>query len=381
MAETITPTSFQEAADALSEAAGSGRPVRFAGGGTKLGWGLGGPRNALRVSLSRLDRTLDHSPADLSATFEAGARLVSVQAELARHGQMLALDPPAGLADGSSATLGGIFATADSGPLSHAHGTPRDVVLGMTVLLGDGTVAKSGGQVMKNVAGYDIPRLFTGSFGTLGAILSVSVRLQPLPPESATVLGATEDPKVLRAIAIALNGQPLELQALDFAWRNGQGGLLAQVAGADVSGRAERIGALMGAGGMRDVEVQSPDAHLWTRQRGRQRSGDRAVVRVDARPTDLGAILKLVDQCEATAVGRAGLGVAYLTMNVNQVVPLRSGLPAGASAVVQDLPVSARGAVDPWGGGEGPELELMRAVKRRFDTAGICNPGIFVGGI
>src|SRR2546430_16810200 len=102
---------------------------------------------------------------------------------------MLAIDPP--LADGDAATVGGVLATADSGPLRHRHGGPRDLVLGTTVALSDGTVARAGGKVIKNVAGYDLAKLFTGSYGTLGAILEVAVRLHPLPPRTVTAVGSS----------------------------------------------------------------------------------------------------------------------------------------------------------------------------------------------
>ena len=125
--------------------------------------------------------------------------LADAQATFAKAGQMLALDPPDG-----GATVGGVVATADTGPLRARYGGPRDLVVGMRVALSDGTLAKSGGKVIKNVAGYDVAKLFTGSFGTLGAIVEVSVRLHPLPPETATATGASSDPDQLASGAAAL---------------------------------------------------------------------------------------------------------------------------------------------------------------------------------
>jgi glycolate oxidase FAD binding subunit len=379
--ETITPSTFAEAAAALGGAAASPRPVRFSGSGTKLGWGGSPPRQALRIQTAGLARKVEHNAGDLSATFEAGASLSWIQSELAASGQMLALDPPIG-ADDRSPTLGGIFATADSGPLRHRYGAPRDLVLGMTIALSDGTIARTGGKVMKNVAGYDLARLLTGSFGTLGLILSVSVRLHPLLAGTVTALGASNDPGVLRDCVVRISREPLDLESLDIAWRGGQGGILARVGGLDAAERAERVIAIMLACGLRATEVRANDEPLWARQRTGQRSTDRAVVQVSARPSELDQVLRIAESCEGTVVGRGGLGISYVTVNVNRVVPLRSGLPQGSSAIVLDLPVSARGAVDPWAAQEdGPELALMRAVKHRFDPAGVCNPGIFVGGI
>ena len=128
-----------------------------------------------------LDRILEHNVGDFTAVLEAGVPFADAQQAFAEHGQRLAWDPPEGGRDGRLATVGGIVATADSGPLRHRYGGVRDLVVGMNVVLSDGTIAKSGGKVIKNVAGYDVAKLFAGSFGTLGLIASVSVRLHPLP--------------------------------------------------------------------------------------------------------------------------------------------------------------------------------------------------------
>jgi FAD/FMN-containing dehydrogenase len=219
--DSITPTDFDAAAAALAAAAAARRSVRITGGATKLHWGAAGDADALELRSVGLNRTLEHNVGDLTAIFEAGVPLAQAQAQLAQHGQMLAVDPPLGSEGASGATLGGVFATADSGPLRHRYGQPRDLIVGITVALSDGTIAKAGGKVIKNVAGYDLAKLFTGSFGTLGMILSVSVRLHPLPQATATVLGESGDPGVLSAAAVQIAREPLELDALDVAWRSG----------------------------------------------------------------------------------------------------------------------------------------------------------------
>jgi glycolate oxidase FAD binding subunit len=127
--------------------------------------------------------------------------------------------------------------------------------------------------------------------------------------------------------------------------------------------------------------VRVDDAGLWARQRAGQRSAMRAVLRVQARRRELDVVLKLADEAGATLVGRAAHGVAFLTLDVGRIAGVRAGLPAGSAAVALDLPAGARGAVDPWNVGEGAELEMMRGLKARFDPAGVCNPGVFVGGI
>src|SRR5829696_2062601 len=186
----------------------AGRAVRPVCGGTKLGWGTPGPEAALDLETSGLDAIAEHNVGDFTAVLGAGVRLADAQALFAAEGQMLALDPPLGASDG--ATVGGMIATADSGPLRHRYGGVRDLVVGMTVILSDGTIAKSGGKVIKNVAGYDLAKLFAGSYGTLGLIASVSVRLHPLPGRNATAIATDEDPAKLAAAAASLSALPLE---------------------------------------------------------------------------------------------------------------------------------------------------------------------------
>src|SRR5579875_696635 len=248
--KVLTPASAQEAAVMLAEAAAAGGRVRFRGGGTKLGWGVAVDGDWVELDVGRLNRTLEHNVGDLTAIFEAGVPLARAQAQLAAAGQRLALDPPDG-----GATIGGVFATGDAGPLRHRYGAPRDLILGITVALSDGTIARAGGKVIKNVAGYDLAKLFTGSFGTLGLILSVAVRLHPLPVSHATVLGACDDPGRLTAAALDLAAAPLELEAFDVAWRGGRGGLLAQLGGGEARRRAGRVAALMRRLGLTGVDV------------------------------------------------------------------------------------------------------------------------------
>jgi glycolate oxidase FAD binding subunit len=377
----LTPSTPEGAAAGLAAAAAAGSPVRFRGGGSKLGWGAATAVAPVELRLEQLDRTLEHNVGDLTAIFEAGAPLGRIQAELAAAGQMLALDPPLGSGDDLSATIGGVIATADSGPLRHRYGAPRDLILGITVGLSDGTIARAGSKVIKNVAGYDLAKLFTGSFGTLGVILSVSVRLHPLPTATATALGACEDPALLTAAAIALSAAPLELDSLDLAWRGGRGGILARSAGAEAQRRSETVAAVMREAGLQHVEITDDDDPLWARQRAGQRSATRALVRIAARPSQLEAVLGAVDLAAGTLVGRATLGISYVELDPEAVQRLCGALPPSAVVVLLDGPAELRAQPDPRGSREGPLLELMRRVKQRFDPARACNPGVFVGGI
>src|SRR6201995_1982607 len=340
---------------------------------------------------------------------EAGG---GARAPSAGPGKMLSLPPPLGRGDAATATIGGVVATADSGPLRHRYGAPRDLVVGMTVALSDGTIARSGGKVIKNVAGYDIAKWFSGAFGTLGAILDVSVRLHPVAPASSTALGASGDPEVLAKAARLLAMAPLELEALDVAWQSGWGQVLARLAGAEAPRRILRVTALMREGGLEDVDAIDDDDDLWARQRagqrsddavlarvaarpsapagvvgatrsrqgrlvGRdalwarqragQRSDDAVLARVAARPSALAGVVRATRSCEGRLVGRATLGLSWIEGEPEALGALRDELDAQATFVVLDAPSGIRDGLDPWGAREGSELELMRRIKMRFD--------------
>lgn len=372
------PASFSEAAASLAGAAAEQRAVRLRGAGTKLGWGRLTESAAVELSTARLDRILEHNAGDHTAVLEAGVPLAQAQQTFARAGQRLALDPPLG--EEAAATIGGVLATADSGPLRHRFGAPRDLVLGVTVALSDGTIARSGSKVIKNVAGYDLAKLFAGAFGTLGLILSVSLRLHPLPAGRTTTLGASRDPDTLAAAAVALARAPLEFEALDVAWHAGRGGLLAQCAGHEHARRALRAAREMTDAGLRDVDMTIEDDDLWERQRAGQRSGTGAVVRVAHPPSALPAVLRAVDVAAGTLVGRAALGASYVELPSENAAALRRAV-APAPTTLLDAPASLRAESDPWDEPEPAALHLMRSVKARFDPTATCNPGLFVGGI
>jgi glycolate oxidase FAD binding subunit len=378
--DSVVPHSFSDAAAALADAAAAGRPVRIVGGGTKLGWGGSAPPRALQLQLTHLSRVVIHE-GGTTATINGGTPLVRAQTTFARSGMMLAADPQLGLGRRPAATVGGVVATADAGPLSHRHGPLRNQITGITVALSDGSIVRTGPRTDHLQNGLDVARLFSGSFGTLGAILAVDVRLRPLPARTASTLATARSAEQLTAAAELVADAHPELEAFDFAWRDGRGGLLAQIAGDEAEARAAAVGLTMGRAGLEDASVRTDDAGLWARQRAGQRSADRALLRVHHRAEQLDSLLYAADAGAATVVGRAVLGIAYLTLDVSQIASVRSALPDEASALVLDLPASARGAVQPWNAAEGPELELMRELKGQFDPAGVCNPGVFVGSI
>lgn len=365
------PTSAAEAAAILARA----RVTRPVGGRTKIGWGLPGAAPEVELSTERLDALIEHNEGDFTAVMQAGLRLHEAQETFRRAGQRLALDPPD---PGGGATVGGVIATADSGPLRHHYGGPRDLILGAQIALPDGTVARAGSRVIKNVAGYDLAKLMCGAFGTLGVICEVIMRLHPVPAGTVTVAAHTDDAGALARAAAALRRRPFELEALDATWHGASGTLLAQAAGRACEATAEAVAQVVNDEGL-DPELIGDDEQQWASQRSRQRAGDAAAIaRVSFPPAELEHVLL----AGRSAVARAGAGLAWIQIDPDPdaLTAVREKL-APCPCVLLDAPEPLRSAVDVWGMADGPELALMQRVKARFDPDGICNRGRFVGGL
>ena len=306
--------------------------------------------------------------------------LAEAQAAFAEEGQMLALDPPLG---DDAATIGGVVATGDSGPLRHRYGGVRDLVVGITVALSDGTVAKAGGKVIKNVAGYDLAKLFTGSFGTLGLIVEVSAAAAPAPAGHRHRGGARRRPRARwREAAAALARLPLEADSLDVGWRDGAGRVLARFGGAAAAARPPPTAARGRARRRRGVE---DDEELWSAQRAGQRP-DGAVLKVSGRP-GTSAPASARRRPPAGRSSRAPrTGLSWITLEARR--PRRGASGTGARALWRRAlrraarrPGRLRAALDPWGPVDAGALVVMRRVKERFDPTRIFRPGAFVGGI
>jgi glycolate oxidase FAD binding subunit len=381
-AQTATerPSSPEEAAAMLKALGEQGRTVRIRGGGTKLDWGGASEPVAVELETAGLDQVVEHNVGDFTAILQAGVPLARAQEAFHAEGQMFALDPPLS----GDATVGGVIAANDSGPLRHRYGGVRDLVVGINVALSDGTLAKAGGKVIKNVAGYDLGKLFAGSLGTLGLITQVAVRLHPYPDTTASVTGATDDPDRLGAAARALAALPLEADCLDVLWEAGAGAVLVRFGGAAAPHQAEGSVPRVRAAGLDDVQTVADDDELWMRQRVHQRGA--TVVKVSARPSDLAAACRAADEAGGRLVGRAALGLLWIALEGEQDLPERIAAVRRAleprPCVLLDAPESVRAAVDPWGAGPEPgALAVMARVKERFDPARIFRPGAFVGGI
>jgi glycolate oxidase FAD binding subunit len=359
----------EEAAAEIRELAA----VRPRGGGTKLGWSPAGEQT-VDFDTRRLSRILEHNEGDFTAVLEAGVPLVEAQAAFGAAGQMLALDPPLG--EGDAATIGGIIAANDSGPLRHRYGSVRDLVVGITVVLSDGTIAASGGKVIKNVAGYDLGKLFAGSFGTLGLIARVAVRLHPAPARTATVMARSDDPAALARAAVRLAALPLEADCLDVLWEGDVGWLGVRFGGATAAERAHQAAERVELG---DCAVEDEDdVEQWTAQRDRQRSPDGIVVKVAGRPTDLEAVIGTARRAGGTVVSRAGLGLSWIAAPADADVAAIRGELAPRSCTVLD---GADRVEDPWPAVDPGALAVMERIKARFDPARTFRPGAFVGGL
>jgi len=271
--------------------------------------------------------------------------------------------------------------------MRHRFGAVRDLILGITVALPDGSVARAGGRVIKNVAGYDLAKLFCGSYGTLGLIVEAVFRLHPAPAATATALGTARTSGALSQAAAAIAAAPLELMCLDVAWHRGHGAVLARAGGSAAREAAEAAGRRLRDAGAR-VELVDDDDRIWAEQRSGQRGeAGGAVVRVSGVATQLLEVVEVAQALDARLVGRVALGLYWLALAPGDPADMAAAVHvlrvrlAPSQCTLLDAPEPVRAAADPWGVPEGPELALARRLKARFDPGGTCNPGIYVGGL
>jgi glycolate oxidase FAD binding subunit len=402
------PGDVAEAAALLRAAAAEGLAAVPRGAGTRLGWGSPPTRCDLVIDTRRLNRVLEHAAGDLVVRVQAGVGMDQLAATLAAAGQRLALDPP--VANGTGGTAGGVLATGVAGPLRLRYGTPRDLAIGITVVRPDGTVASSGGKVVKNVAGYDLGKLFAGSYGTLGLIVEAAFRLHPLPAATSFVTLDAPDAAAAHAAIAAAAGSPLAPSAAEIDRPARQAptrvGILLEGDADGVAERSARLAELLGG-----AATVSPAPPGWW-GRGAAAAPDGTVIRIAFWAEALAGVLEAVDAAASAAGldpavgGSAAAGVIHVAVGEDApadavarfVRGLRAALgPAGApapaaelagsggpspswaSAVVLHAPAGVRAAVDLWG--PVPALGLMRAVKDQFDPEHRMAPGRFAGGI
>ena len=394
------PSSTAEVAALLRAAAsaGDGLAVVPRGAGTGLAWGAPPSRCDLVVDLRSMDQVVEHEAGDLVARVQAGATIGQLAAAFGSAGQQLALDVPA------EATVGGVVATGTAGPRRFRYGAPRDLLIGITVVRADGVVAQAGGKVVKNVAGYDLGKLFAGSQGTLGVITEAAFRLHPLPAAVAWVtaeFGPAERAGAVTAVAAAA-GSPLVPSAVELDWPGGSQrplrvGVLLEGTGPGVAERSRQMSELLAAPGGA-VSAGAVSVAETAPARWGVLPSLVTVVRVSFWVSSLGPVLDAVAAAGAdTGVrpavsGPAGAGALYACLDpgtadedaVRFVTALRervagaleSGGPRGGVTVLTAPPGVFAACWD----GTVPGLALMRAVKDRFDPDHRMFPDRFGGG-
>jgi len=381
------PADEHELASVLSCANDAGIAVIPRGGGSKLAWGNPLKRAHLILSTARLNQVLEHAWADLTVTVEAGCTLRALQQKLALHRQRLALDAlwP------ERATMGGLLSTNDSGALRLRFGSLRDLIIGVTLALPDGTLASSGGKVVKNVAGYDLPKLVTGAFGTLGVITRAIFRLHPLPRSIRTLSISAAHVEEAQSRMLAIQDSNLAHTALQV--RGDSGGqivvdILFEATDAGLAAQESQSRALVG-----ESVVQQSTNGVWSAREDvwRRPLENVVVAKLSVLPSAIAKTLRLVEQIANPqtvpfqyVVQAGGLGALRLE---GEVTALRAVMEqvrrelesTGASLIVFHRPPGLE-SLDAWGS-PADSISVMRALKYQLDPKATLNPGRFVGGI
>jgi glycolate oxidase FAD binding subunit len=382
----VEPEDERQLAALLAFANEVGVAVIPRGGGTKVSWG-NTPRSAeLILSTARLSRILEHAWADLTVTVEAGCSLQALQATLRQHGQRLACDclwP-------ERATIGGALSANDSGALRLRFGALRDLIIGVTLALADGTLASSGGKVVKNVAGYDLPKLVTGAFGTLGVITRAVFRLHPLPRSSKTISFMAESFDEAQGLILSIQDSKLAhtaLQVRGAAGRQPHVDILFEATDTGIDAQELQLRKLSGA-----ASIEQSSELVWNARQGLWSSANNTVVaKIGILPVE---ITKMVTAIEQVADSN-NLGWQFVAQATGITTLRLEGQPARLADAVERLRAEIEGhggsfvalrqpkeleSQDVWGNA-GDAITLMRAVKHQFDPKSVLNPGRFVGGI
>ena len=388
----VEPGSTEETSELMKFASAQDLTVAPRGGGTTMT--LGNPPRELDLVLSttRMNGVVEHVPGDQVVRVQSGIRMRDLQERLAGSDQMLGVDPPE---EGEGATVGGVVATNSSGPRRYRYGTIRDLIIGITVVLADGTVAKAGGKVVKNVAGYDLSKLFTGSLGTLGVIAECNFRLHPRPEAARTVAVELPDTASAGGASQAILHAQLVPSAVELHWSDEMRSLTALIEGipSGVEAQAETASHILGSfGEVRTLSDEEAASLGPLNPPGT--ADDEVAIKISAPPAELTGVLdSTLGACSRRGVtprltGHAGAGVTYVGLSGgdeeahSQIVEeLREiWLRRGGSVVVREAPPAFKERIEVWGP-VGSRLELTRRVKEKFDPRGVLNPGRFVGGI
>jgi glycolate oxidase FAD binding subunit len=379
------PTIAAELAELVTSASRDKSPLIVAGNSSKLDWGgiVSGAQSI--VSTQKLDRLIAHAVGDLTVTVEAGIKFAKLQETLATAGQFLPLDP----AYPDRATIGGIIATADTGSLRHRYGGVRDLLLGMSFVRADGKIAKAGGRVVKNVAGYDMMKLFTGSYGTLGILTEVTFRVYPLPTNSGTVIltGSIEGLAKVAKILLASTLTPIAVDVLSTAFSrhleiSNTPSLVVKFATIpeSIAEQSEQLLAIAKGLGLKGGSWQGEQAErLWSGIQTGIWSDTPIGCKLGVRSTAAVETIEWIDRStDNNAKGvihlSSGIGACALS-EAKHIAPLRSHCEAaGGFLSVLQAPEAVKQKIDVWGY-RGNAVPLMRQIKQQFDPLDILNPG------
>ena len=407
----VLPTSVHEMQEVLQFAGKQGLSVMPAGAGTKLGIG-NLPQNVdVVMATTHLNSVVEYEPADLTVTVEAGIRLKDLQTELAKHRQYLALDPP--YAD--RCTIGGIVAANASGSLRLRHGTARNQVLGLRVVRADGTIVKSGGKVVKNVAGYDLNKLYIGAFGTLGIITEVTLKLSPIPVRQAiltasfqniqdaadTGLNIVGSQTLPMFVNLFVNSDPTRSEAEAATDENKP--ILTVGFGGDpetVAWQLTQCQGIVEQNGAKGVTIAENESLQHLQEAVQEFSSDNknveeVVAKLNLKRTDIAEFAAQIADADwsrdARMMALLGSGVLYVTIPVvsdtdyqslaNALTQLRQTvISSQGNLIIEVAPPELKRHIDVWGSVEGT-LSLMKQIKATFDPDGLLNPGRFISSI
>lgn len=392
----IRPSTVQQVVEVMRLAHEAEAAVVPWGGGTMMRLGNPPARYDIALVLSGLDVIVEHEPADLTATVQAGCTLAGLQDHLAEAGQFLALDPPLG----KRASIGGILAANASGPSRHAYGAARDLVIGLKVVTADGRLTKAGGKVVKNVAGYDLCKLYIGSLGTLGVIVEATFKLWPLPKAQAMAYLPFPDGEEACRYAAELQRRGLALRAIDLL-----NVVAAQRAGLETD--APYLMALWLAGTPAAVDRSLSEAQALARTVGTDLSyaehseeqwaairrlaaaeGFDLLCKVSLPSSKLPDLMAGLESGDGklTLLARPTIGLAYLGWaEVADAVGVLDRwrdtvVNLGGTLVIEACPAELKQGIDVFGGAsQRSDFGLMQRIKHQFDPKGVLNPGRYLG--
>ena len=383
----IEPANETDLAAALRCVNAAGLAVMPRGGGTKLAWGNRPARANVVLSTARLDHVIEHAWADLTVSVEAGCNIQNLQNALGCHGQRVAVDPiwP------ERATVGGVLSTNDTGTLRIRYGALRDLIIGVTIALPDGTLASSGGKVVKNVAGYDLPKLLTGALGTLGVITRAVFRLHPLPHNVRSSTLMVRDLEAANRLMLAVQGSRLAQTGLQARFMAGLGpevDVRFEGTDAGLAAQAEALQKLADPA----IEAVAADAVWQAREKLWSSPQKAAIAKLSVVPASIsGTYSRIRDLADSFDVKWSavvqGTGLGWLRLEASRsdaihrvLITVRTELErAGGSLNLLHHPADMP-AMDAWSSA-GDAFPLMLRVKQQFDPRGTLNPGRYIGGI